>query len=285
MRRSNAIILVLAIVMGLAAAFLSRQWLLAHAGRGASAAVGTIVVAERQLPFGTTLTADNVTEIPWAGARLPEGAFTTKRELLKDGSRVVLASLDRNEPVLRSKITAPGQRGTLSSLVKDGMRAVTVRVDDVRGVAGFILPGDFVDIILIGDDSSLRHEGYSETLLQHVKVLAIDQIVSERQEHPTVAKAVTVEVTPQDAQKLLLASNVGKLSLVLRQPGDLNPSPDKRVTERDLGNSPPIEPVHVSAPAPPPPPVVKPAPSDTVVVTIVRGTKREEYKVRRTESD
>src|SRR5581483_11854215 len=112
-----------------------------------------------------------------------------------------------------------------------------------------------------------------------------DQIVSERQEHPTVAKAVTVEVTPQDAQKLLLASNVGKLSLVLRQPGDLNPSPDKRVTERDLGNSPPIEPVHVSAPAPPPPPVVKPAPSDTVVVTIVRGTKREEYKVRRTESD
>ncbi len=286
MRRSNAIILVLAIVMGLAAAFLSRQWLLAHAGGGASAHVGTIVVAERPLPFGTTLSGDNVTEIPWAGARLPEGAFTTKRELLKDGSRVVLASLDRNEPVLRSKITAPGQRGTLSSLVKDGMRAVTVRVDDVRGVAGFILPGDFVDIILIGDDSSLRHEGYSETLLQHVKVLAIDQIVSERQEHPTVAKAVTVEVTPQDAQKLLLASNVGKLSLVLRQPGDLNPSPDKRVTERDLGNGPPIEPVHVAAPAPPPPPpAVKPAPPDTVVVTIVRGTKREEYKVRRTESD
>ena len=186
--------------------------------------------------------------------------------------------------MLRSKVTEPGQRGSLSSLVKDGMRAVTVRVDDVRGVAGFILPGDFVDVILIGDDFSIRHEGYSETLLQHVKVLAIDQLVSERQEHPTVAKAVTVEVTPEEAQKLLLASNVGKLSLVLRQPGDLNPSPDRRVTERDLGNRPPPEPVHVVAPAPPPP-AAKPPPSDTVTVVIVRGTKREEYKVRRTASD
>lgn len=286
MRGSNAIILVFAVVMGLAAALLSRHWLLTHAGGSASAArVGTIVVAAVPLAFGTSLSRDNVREIAWAGAHLPEGAYATTHDLLKDGGRVVLASLDTGEPVLRSKITEPGQRGSLSSLVKGGMRAVTVRVDDVRGVAGFILPGDFVDVILIGDDSSIRHEGYSETLLQHVKVLAIDQLASERQEHPTVAKAVTVEVTPEDAQKLLLASNVGKLSLVLRQPGDLNPSPDRRVTEKDLGNTPPPVPVHVVAPAPPPPPAVKPPPSDTVTVVIVRGTKREEYKVKRTEAD
>ncbi len=287
MRRNNAIILVFAIVMGVAAALLSRHWLITHAGGSASSAtVGTIVVAAQPLAFGTTLSRDNVTEIPWASASLPEGAFATARDLLQDGSRVVLASLDRNEPVLHSKVTEPGQRGSLSSLVKGGMRAVTVRVDDVRGVAGFILPGDFVDIVLIGDDSSARHEGYSETLLQHVKVLAIDQLASERQEHPTVAKAVTVEVTPDDAQKLLLASNIGKLSLVLRQPGDLNPSPDRRVTERDLGNAPPVEPVRVSAPSvQAPPPVAAKAPvSDTVTVVIVRGTKREEYKVKRTAS-
>jgi pilus assembly protein CpaB len=273
--------------MGLAAALLSRHWLITHAGSASAAKVGTIVVAERPLSFGTALTRDNVHEIAWAGARLPEGAYATTQDVLKDGGRVVLASLDTGEPVLRSKITEPGQRGSLSSLVKDGMRAVTVRVDDVRGVAGFILPGDFVDIILIGDDSSIRHEGYSETLLQHVKVLAIDQLVSERQEHPTVAKAVTVEVTPQDAQKLLLASNVGKLSLVLRQPGDLNPSPDRRVTEKDLGNRPPAEPVHVAAAPvqPAPPPAAKPPPADTVTVAIVRGTKREEYKVRRTSAN
>jgi pilus assembly protein CpaB len=284
-RRHNAIILVFAIVMGLAAALLSRHWLITHAGDSASAArIGTIVVATRPLAFGTVLSRENVREISWAGAQLPEGAYATPRDLLKDGSRVVLASLDTGEPVLRSKITEPGQRGSLSSLVKDGMRAVTVRVDDVRGVAGFILPGDFVDVILIGDDSSIRHEGYSETLLQHVKVLAIDQLVSERQEHPTVAKAVTVEVTPEDAQKLLLASNIGKLSLVLRQPGDLNPAPDRRVTEKDLGNTPPVEPVRVVAP-PAPPPAVKPPPSDTVTVAIVRGTKREEYKVKRTTAD
>jgi len=286
-RRNNAIILAFAVVMGLAAALLSRHWLITHAGSASAAKVGTIVVAERPLSFGTALTGDNVHEIAWAGARLPEGAYATTHDILKDGGRVVLASLDTGEPVLRSKITEPGQRGSLSSLVKDGMRAVTVRVDDVRGVAGFILPGDFVDIILIGDDSSIRHEGYSETLLQHVKVLAIDQLASERQEHPTVAKAVTVEVTPQEAQKLLLASNVGKLSLVLRQPGDLNPSPDRRVTEKDLGNMPPAEPVHVAAtPAQPaPPPAVKPPPTDTVTVAIVRGTKREEYKVKRTSAN
>jgi pilus assembly protein CpaB len=285
-RRNNAIILTFAVVMGLVAAFLSRHWLLTHAGDSASAArVGTIVVAAQPLAFGTSLSRENVSEIAWAGAQLPEGAYATARDLLKDGGRVVLASLDTGEPVLRSKITEPGQRGSLSSLVKDGMRAVTVRVDDVRGVAGFILPGDFVDVILIGDDSSIRHEGYSETLLQHVKVLAIDQLVSERQEHPTVAKAVTVEVTPEQAQKLLLASNIGKLSLVLRQPGDLNPASDRRVTERDLGNMPPPEPVRVVAPSvQPPPPAAKP-PADTVTVAIVRGTKREEYKVKRTAAD
>jgi pilus assembly protein CpaB len=287
MRRNNAIILALAIVMGLAAAFLSRHWLLAHANGSASASTGTIVVAAEPLAFGTQLSPNNITEIPWAAARMPEGAFVSRSELLKDGSRVVLASLDRNEPVLQSKITEPGQRGSLSSLVKDGMRAVTVRVDDVRGVAGFILPGDFVDVVLIGDDTTMRREGYSETLLQHIKVLAIDQLTSERQEHPTVAKAVTVEVTPQDAQKLLLASNIGKLSLVLRQPGDLNPGSDRRVTERDLGNSPPVEPVKVVAPpAQAPPPAVAKAPEvDTVMVAIVRGMKREEYKVKRTATE
>jgi pilus assembly protein CpaB len=277
----------IAVVMGLAAAFLSRQWLLTHAGASsAGAAVGTIVVAARPLGFGTTLSDDNLAEISWAGARLPEGAFTTKRALLKDGSRVVLASLEPNEPVLQSKITAPGQRGSLSSLVKDGMRAVTVRVDDIRGVAGFILPGDFVDVVLIGDDNSARHESYSKTLLQHVKVLAIDQLASERQEHPTVAKAVTVEVTPEDAEKLLLASNIGKLSLVLRQPGDLNPGTDRRVTERELGGMPPVEPVRIVAPAPPPPVAAKPPPEpDTVTVTIVHGMKSQDYKVGRMARD
>ena len=286
MRTNNAIVLFLAIVMGGIAAFMARHWLETHAITSAAGqSVGTIVVAAQPLAFGATVSADNISEIPWAAKALPEGAFASKDDVLKDGRRVVLSQLDRNEPVLRSKITGPGQRGSLSSLLEEGKRAVTVRVDDVRGVAGFVLPGDFVDVVLIGEDPASQREGYSEILLHHVKVLAIDQLASERQEQPTVAKAVTIEVTPEQAQRILLASNVGKLSLILRQPGDVNADTGRRVTERDLGRDRPRRTaVAPSAPPPAPPPVAAPArPSNTVTVSIVRGTKREDYNVRRTD--
>jgi pilus assembly protein CpaB len=285
MRRNNLVVLFLAILTGSIAAMLARSWLqnYARASLGGEA-IGTIVVAAQPLPFGTIITADNVTEIPWAARLLPEGAFASKEDLLKYGRRVVLSKLDRGEPVLGSKITEPGQRGSLSALLEEGKRAVTVRVDDVRGVAGFILPGDFVDVVLIGEDPGSQREGYSDILLHHVKVLAIDQLVNERQDHPTVAKAVTVEVSPEQAQKLLLASNIGKLSLILRQPGDAHADSARRVTERDLGRSTPRRtPPPVAQPIiAPPPPVVAPArPPDSATVAIVRGTaKREEYKVR-----
>jgi pilus assembly protein CpaB len=287
MRTNNVVILFLAIVMGGIAALMARGWLKSHANASTvSTSVGTIVVAAQPLAFGVVINPDNVIEIPWAATALPEGAFVSKDDLFKDGRRVVLSTLDRNEPVLRSKVTGPGQRASLSSLLETGKRAVTVRVDDVRGVAGFILPGDFVDVVLIGEDPAAKREGYSEILLQHIKVLAIDQLASERQEQPTVAKAVTVEVTPDQAQKILLATNIGKLSLVLRQPGDDNAASDRRVTERDLNRSKQPEPVRVATPPPPPPPPVAPPaarPSNTATVAIVRGTKREEYSVRRSE--
>jgi pilus assembly protein CpaB len=185
-RRSNIAILIIAIVMGGIAAALARSW--------------------------------------WAASTLPEGAFATKHDLLKDGRRVLLTPLERNEPILSSKITAPGQRGSLSSLPGKGKRAVTVRVDGVRGVAGFILPNDRVDVVLIRSEG----ENYSDILLQDVKVLAIDQLANRRQETPTVAKAVTLEVSTHDAQKVLLATNTGKLSLILRQAGQGNPEPTRR---------------------------------------------------------
>ncbi len=282
MRTNNLIVLFLAIVMGGTAAFLARGWLQSHV-RASGNGTGTIVVAAKPLGFGVTLTSDSIVEIPWAAESLPEGAFGTKDELLKDGRRLVLSPLDRNEPVLRSKVTGPGQRASLSTLLEDGKRAVTVRVDDVRGVAGFILPGDFVDIVLIGEEGAgVRRESYSEIFLQHVKVLAVDQLASERPEQPTVPKAVTVEVTPEQAQKLLLATNIGRLSLILRQPGDMNAQSDRRVTEKDIGHGPPPEPVR-AAPPPPPQAEVKapPRPSNTAKVVIVRGMKREEYTVIR----
>jgi pilus assembly protein CpaB len=284
-RTNHVVILFLAIALGGVAALLSRHWLASHArAAGDAQAVGSIVVAAKSLGFGIAVTADNTAEIPWAAKTLPDGAFATKDDLLKDGRRVVLSPLEPNEPVLRSKTTGPGQRGSLSSLLQEGKRAVTVRVDDVRGVAGFILPGDFVDVVLIAEDSASRRENYSEILLQNLKVLAVDQLASERQEQPTIPKAVTLEVTPEQAQKILLATNIGRLSLTLRRLAETNLAANRRVTEKDLGEGRPIIEKVVTAP-PPPPPVVAaqlPAPpSNTATVTIVRNMKREDYTVRR----
>ena len=90
----------------------------------------------------------------------------------------MLYPLKQGEPVLRSKVTGPGQRASLASQLEEGKRAVTVRVDDVRGVAGFVLPGDYVDIVMIADEVSSKRQSYSDILLEHVKVLAIDQIAA-----------------------------------------------------------------------------------------------------------
>jgi pilus assembly protein CpaB len=270
--------------MGGVAAFLARNWLESHDRISANPQpLGTIVVAAKPLSFGAAVTADDVAEVPWAAATFPEGAYNTKEALFKEGRRVVLSPLARNEPVLRSKVTEPGQRGSLSSLLENGLRAVTVRVDDVRGVAGFILPGDYVDVVLIAEGGAAKRENYSEILLQHVKVLAVDQLASERQEQPTVAKAVTLEVTPEQAQKVLLATNIGKLSLILRRPAEANTDPARRVTERDLGGVSvrDVEPVR----APPPAPIAAAptTPSPTAKVAVVRNLKREEYTVTRSE--
>jgi pilus assembly protein CpaB len=282
MRKSTLIILAVAISMGGSAAYLTRSWL-KNQTRGAVQPASTIVVAAESLAYGTTMTPDNVVEISWFSNTLPEGAFAVKDDLLNGGRRVVLSPLKRGEAVLRSKITGPGQRASLASVLDEGKRAVTVPVDDVRGVAGFVLPGDFVDIVIIADDGSPKRESYSDILLEHVKVLAIDQVASEGEGQPTVAKAVTVEVTKEQAQKILLATNIGKLSLILARPVESKPDPNRRVSENDIGRTRP-EPVRPAAP-PPPAPVVAAPPSNTVKITVVRNGETKEYEVRRTNGD
>jgi pilus assembly protein CpaB len=286
MRTSTVIILAVAISMGGSAAYLTRDWL--NDQTRASAAVqpsGTIVVAAESLAYGTAMTPDSVIEIPWFSNTLPEGAFAVKDDLLSGGRRVVLSPMKRGEAVLRSKITGPGQRASLASLLDEGKRAVTVSVDDVRGVAGFVLPGDFVDIVIIADDGSPKRQSYSDILLEHVKVLAIDQVASEGEGQPTVAKAVTVEVTKEQAQKILLATNIGKLSLILARPVESNPDPNRRVSEKDIGRTSP-EPVRPPAAPPPPAPVAAApvVPSNTVKITIVRNGETKQYEVQRSES-
>jgi len=272
---NSILMLGVAILLGGVAALLADNWLVSRTQ--VATATTTIVIAARQLPVGTPLTEDSIQEIPWAARVVPAGLFTSKEALFKDGRRIALATIQENEPILTAEITGPGERASLSTLLDKDKRAITIRVDDVRGVAGFILPNDCVDVVLIRAATDASGSRQSDLLLQDVKVIAIDQIASQQKNNP-VAKALTLEVTPVQAQKISLATNVGSLSLILRKAGDANIVAHRRVTEIDLSNeprpAPPAPaPTTVRIEAPPPPP-----PSDATV-TIIRNLKGVDYKV------
>jgi len=205
----------------------------------------TVLVAAAPLRFGTALTADMIAEVEWPASSVPAGAFTSREVLLgPGGQRTVLASIAKNEPILAAKITGAGQRGTLSAVIEPDMRAVTIRVDDVLGVAGFVQPDDRVDVLLTRSDRPTSPSPYQvagatylDLLLQNVRVLAIDQI-ADRSGQAKPAKAVTIEVTTEDAQKVNLGASVGQLSLALRQAGSLQTTDARRIGLEDLSKVP-----------------------------------------------
>ena len=244
MRSSTIIMIGVAAVFGLLAVFVAQSWLNSQAearlrslqaNQPKAVAAQTLVVASRPLRFGNELSASVLREVPWPADALPQGSFRTIQEALADGKRVVLTAIEANEPVLESKITGHGQRATLSAMIGDTHKAVTIRVNDVDGVAGFVLPGDRVDVML--SQQLDKGAAVNDVVLKDVKVLAIDQLADERTDRPSVAKAVTLEVEPVGAQKLALASQVGTLSLALRRAGDAQPTDSGPVTRADLINS------------------------------------------------
>jgi pilus assembly protein CpaB len=163
---------------------------------------------------------------------MPSGAFAKISDVIGQGRRVVLTPIEPNEPVLALKITGPGQRATLSALVKPGMKAVTIRVNDVEGVGGFVLPGDRVDVVLTRQID--KGNASTEIVLQNTRVLAVDQTADDRAAKATVAKSVTLEVNTVNAQKLWLASSVGSLSLLLRKAGETAEAKTRKITLKDL---------------------------------------------------
>ena len=197
------------------------------------AATKTIVVAKQPLRFGTELNASMLEEVPWPAQSVPTGAFSKIDDILSHGRRVVLAAIEPNEPVLSLKITGAGQRATLSALVRPGMKAVTIRVNDVEGVGGFVLPGDRVDVVLTRQID--KGQASTEVVLQNTKVLAVDQSADERAAKAAVAKSVTLEVSTVEAQKVWLASSVGSLSLLLRKAGETAETQTRKITLNDLG--------------------------------------------------
>nr|WP_292446029.1 Flp pilus assembly protein CpaB [Mesorhizobium sp.] len=232
--------IVLAGVFGVLAVVLANIWLASQ--RSAMARTDgvqrdTVVVAAMPLKFGDTLSADKLREIPWPAGAIPAGAFkTTKDALAGNGARQALQAISANEPVLATKITGAGQRATLSAVLGEGMKAVSIRVNDVLGVAGFVFPGDRVDVLLTrttrGDDGA--DKSFVDVLLQSMKVLAVDQVADESKDNPTVVKSVTLEASTKDAQKLTLAAGAGQLSLALRQAAASKGETTERVTLSDL---------------------------------------------------
>ncbi|MGN6466681.1 MAG: Flp pilus assembly protein CpaB [Rhizobiaceae bacterium] len=251
----------------------------------------TIVVAKSPLRFGMKLERTALAEIPWAENALPKGAFGTVDELLKDGERVVLSPIDANEPVLLAELSGPNGRATLSNLLTPGMRAVTIKTDEIAGVGGFVTPGDRVDVVLTrnaGDIEEVKKNATgasgsniaTEVVIEAAKVLSVGQAADERATTPKVADSVTLEVTPEGAQKIALARNIGKLSLSLRSARQAGDEASGMTTISAFGGSVASK---VAAGAGD---VVSAIPHDegekkftTVVVT--RGIKPETYKVNR----
>jgi pilus assembly protein CpaB len=256
-----------AILFGLLAVFIAQSWLNSQAearlrsleaqNQKTPVATKTIVVATKPLRYGMELNVDALREIPWSQEALPRGAFNKISDILSGGKRVVLAPVEINEPLLSLKITGAGQRATLSSLVTEGMKAVTIRVNDVEGVGGFVLPGDRVDVVLTRQTD--KEKASTEIVLQNVRVLAVDQSADTSADKPTVAKAVTLEVSTDQAQRVWLASSVGNLSLLLRKAGETAAVSTKRITLSDLDG--------------------QAAANDTRRVVVTRGLVKQEYKV------
>ncbi len=242
MRTSTIVMIGFAVLFGLLAVFVAQSWLNAQAEarmrslqeQNKPLATRTIVVAGKPLRFGNEITAQVLHEIPWSEDSLPAGAFAKISDILGSGKRVVLAPIEVNEPILAVKITGPGQRATLSAVLHEGMKAITIRVNDVDGVAGFVLPGDRVDIALTRLDG--KGGATTDVVLQNAQVLAIDQVADERQQSPSVAKSVTLEVDTVAAQKLGLAASLGSLSLMLRKAGETTSAKTARVSLKDLFN-------------------------------------------------
>jgi pilus assembly protein CpaB len=240
MRIGTVITLTSAVVFGTGAVLLTKTYLegqrAAIARAGQPVVTDTLVVAAEPLRFGQRLSSAVLTEIPWPSKQRPSGSFATVEEMTREGDRFALSAIEAAEPILNAKITGPGQRATLSATLDKGMKAMAIRVNDVNGVAGFVLPGDRVDVLLTRSTNSQSGDTntFVDVLLQGVKVIAIDQLADERAETPAIARTVTLEVDTPMAQRLTLAQAVGQLSLALRQVASPSVEQTRRVSLADL---------------------------------------------------
>lgn len=270
-RRAMSLFIV-ALIMGLAAAWIANQWLQSRIVPTAEASTVSVVVAAMEIPFSHKIEPVHLKTINWPADTVPAGVYNDVAEV---EGKVASQKMYSGELVLKSRVVEQVAGSTLSAIVTPGMRAVTVRVNDVIGVAGFLLPGNRVDVIASRKNESRRAE--TMIILEDLKVLAVDQSASPDKDNPVVVRAVTLEIDPEHAKKLVKATEEGTVQLALRNPTDDSKQPvaeekpvveEKPVAEK---KSPVVEKRIIR--------VAKPKPKDESV-TVIRGTHVDVSKVK-----
>jgi pilus assembly protein CpaB len=233
--RNKRLLFVLAgaAVFGLVAAVSVNRYL--SNAQAFSSNMKEVVVAKVDIPLGTTMVAEQLTKVQLPADAVPDGAFNSAEKLV---GRVSIVNVAAREPVTDFKLAPEGSAGGLSSVIPEGYRAMTVKVDDVIGVAGFLRPGAMCDVLTVIEQpgDATRRDPISKIVLQNVKVLAAGQNIDKPkdQREAEQVKAVTLQVTPEQAEKLALASTEGKLRLVMRNSTDQGDEQTQGVDKRTL---------------------------------------------------
>ncbi|MDN3558270.1 Flp pilus assembly protein CpaB [Halomonas maura] len=275
MKRKGIVAMFLAsLVMAAGAALVAMNWMQQQGGDGDDVAkVSQVVVATVEIPFGSRVQASDLKLMPMPPESVPEGSFSDIESVV---GRVNTQVLYAGEILHEGRVVEHMEGSALAAVLEQGKRAMSVRVDDVVGVAGFLLPGNRVDVVATQRNGGSRSNVVSKTVLQNLKVLAVDQIASQDRDDPVIVRAVTLEVTPDEAETLVEATQEGKVQLTLRNPMDKEDDiSDLMAAQRSVLNLP--EPVEKPEPAPRP--VARRAPIQHQV-SVLRGTQMSTVSVK-----
>lgn len=279
MRNRAGMLLLMAMLAGGAAAYLAYQFLRDPVGSSAvqRADAGELIqvaVAVRDLPVGHLLAAEDVRMVEWPARVVPEGFSRSPAEVVGRG---LLSNVAMNEPFLPSKLASSEAGGGLSILIPEGKRAMAVRVDDVVGVAGFVVPGTRVDVVVTLDESGTNNsQPVTQLVLQNIEVMASGQSIQrDARGEPQTTTVVTLLVDPEQGEMLGLSANNGRIQLALRNSLDPDTVQTMGARVANLLRRPPPAPVRASGPAAPRPAA---APS-RVQVEVYRGPVRSESTV------
>jgi len=266
-----------AVFLGLVAVVLVRSYVISQssAQSGVKAGMTPVVVVSSQVARGQPLKPELVKIVNFPSESVPAGSFRTVEQLLPAGAppKVALREMVANEPVVAAKVSGSGASANLSGQLTPGMRAISMRSNDVAGVGGFVLPGDRVDILLTRTlKEGAKEQSLVQVLADNVRVLGVDQ--SADADKPIVTKSVTVEVTPEQAQAISLGQSLGEVSLALRQSTDEAPLAKRATTSAELGGARPSA-------AASPRTSVRRASADMAQVRVTRGVEVAGYPVPR----